>query len=533
VTARTATPHVAVVGGGLAGITAAIALAETGTRVTLLESRPRLGGATCSFSRGGLTVDNGQHVFLRCCAAYRGLLARLGMTGSVTLQDRFEVTVLRPGGRATLRRTALPGPLHMGRALAGYRHLSYAERFRVVPAALAMTRLDPGSPELDGQRLGDWLAAHGQGEHTRRVLWDLFTVSALNVAGDDANLALAATVVKTALLSARDAADIGIPAVPLGDLHGQAAAALLGRLHARVRLGAKAAAVEALPSGGFCVRLASRGTAAGNGGEVIRADGVVLAVPPEIAACLLPPAPSNGALAEQAGPRLRDEGTGPEAIGGFRAAGSGGLPPGRRGVPPGQHGSFQGGRRTGPGEWLQIGTSPIVNVHVVYDRRVTRLPFAAAVDSPVQWVFDRTGPSGLREGQYLAISLSAADGYADVPAARLREQFLPALAELFPAAAQARVVDCFVTRERRATMRQVPGLGRLRPGAATATPGLVLAGAWTDTGWPDTMEGAVRSGLNAVRELRRGMTSPALRWVPGRRHAGSSAVGSGAAGAPA
>jgi monoamine oxidase len=518
---------VAVVGGGLAGITAAIALAETGTRVTLLESRPRLGGATCSFSRGGLIVDNGQHVFLRCCAAYRGLLARLGMTGSVTLQDRFEVTVLRPGGRATLRRTALPGPLHMGRALAGYQHLSYAERLRVVPAALAMTRLDPASPELDGQRLGDWLAAHGQGEHARRALWDLFTVSALNVAGDDANLALAATVVKTALLSARDAADIGIPAVPLGVLHGQAAATLLGKMHARVRLGAKAAAVEALPSGGFCVRLASRGTAEANGGEVIRADGVVLAVPPENAATLLPPAASNGAAAAAqagpAGPRPRDEGTGLQASGGFRGV-----------VPPGQHRGFQEAAcRPGPAEWLQIATSPIVNVHVIYDRRVTRLPFAAAVDSPVQWVFDRTGPSGLREGQYLAISLSAADGYTDVPAARLREQFLPALAELFPAAAQARVVDCFVTRERRATMRQVSGVGRLRPGAATATPGLVLAGAWTDTGWPDTMEGAVRSGLNAVRELRRGMTGPALRWVPGRRQAEAPAVGTSAPGAQA
>ncbi len=513
-TAQAAAPHVAVVGGGLAGITAAIALAETGTRVTLLESRPRLGGATCSFSRGGLTVDNGQHVFLRCCIAYRGLLARLGMTGSVTLQDRFDVTVLRPGGRARLRRTALPGPLHMGQALASYQHLSLAERLRVVPAALAMTRLDPASPELDGQRLGDWLAAHGQGEHARRALWDLFTVSALNVAGDDANLALAATVVKTALLSGRDAADIGIPAVPLGDLHGQAAGSLLGRLGARVRLSAKAAAVEALPSGGFLVRLASRGAAGGNGGEVIRADGVVLAVPPEIAACLLPPATGNSAQAAQAGPAgpgPRDEGTGPEATGGF-----------------------QGGRPPGPALWLDIGTSPIVNVHVVYDRRVTRLPFAAAVDSPVQWVFDRTGPSGLREGQYLAISLSAADAYADVPAARLREQFLPALAELFPAAAQARVIDCFVTRERRATMRQVPGLGRLRPGAATATAGLVVAGAWTDTGWPDTMEGAVRSGLNAVRELRRSMGAAARRRAPGRvSAAGATAVSSDTTGAPA
>jgi uncharacterized protein with NAD-binding domain and iron-sulfur cluster len=486
----TAGAHVVVVGGGLAGITAAIALAEQGNRVTLTEARPRLGGATTSFSRGGLSIDNGQHVFLRCCTAYRGLLARLGMTGSVSLQDRFDVTVLSPGGRATLRRTSLPGPLHMGRAVTGYGHLSLAERLRVVPAALAMARLDPGRPDLDGQRLGDWLAAHGQGERARRVLWDLFTVSSLNVAGDDANLALAVTVVKTALLGSRDAADIGVPIVPLGDLHGRAAADLLGRLGAQVRLSAKAAAVAALPSGGFAVRLAHRGGPDGNGaegngaggngaegngagagggraaaeplpgageeergGDVIRADGVVLAVPPDIASRLAPD--------------LRS--------------------------------------RNGSGPWTELGSSPIVNVHVIYDKRVTRLPFAAAVDSPVQWVFDRTAPSGLAKGQYLAVSLSAAERYVDVPAARLREGFLRALADLFPAAAQAQVVDCFVTRERRATFRQEPGCGRLRPPAATGVPGLVLAGAWTDTGWPDTMEGAVRSGLNAARELRRSL----------------------------
>ena len=135
------------------------------------------------------------------------------------------------------------------------------------------------------------------------------------------------------------------------------------------------------------------------------------------------------------------------------------------------------------------------------------LPFAAAIDSPVQWVFDRTRISGLDQlspgQQYLAISLSAADEYADVPAARLREQFVPALAELFPAARDAQVTEFFVTRERRATFRQAPGSGALRPKAATRRPGLVLAGAWTDTGWPDTMEGAVRSGLAAAVELRR------------------------------
>ena len=448
---------VVVVGGGLAGITAAIALAESGADVTLLEGRPRLGGATCSFSRDGLTVDTGQHVFLGCCSAYRGLLARLGMTEHTTLQDRFDVTVLAPGGRkARLRRTALPGPLHMLPALGRYPFLSFAERMSVARPALAMRRVDAADPAVDSQRFGDWLARRGQDDRTRRALWDLFSVSALNIAGDDASLALAAVVVKTGLLGKNNAADIGVPALPLGELHGDAGATLLAKLGAQVALSTKVSAiehgaVEPGQDGGFRIRLAQ--------GDPLTADGVVLAVPHEKAAPLIP----AGALPEQT------------------VAG-----------------------------WAGLGASPIVNVHVIYDRPVMDLPFVAAIDSPVQWVFDRTRIPGLNHGgmdrrghQYLAISLSAADQYADTPAARLREQFLPALAELFPAARDARVAEFFVTRERRATFRQAPGSGALRPKAATARPGLVLAGARTDTGWPDTMEGAVRSGLAAAAELRR------------------------------
>jgi squalene-associated FAD-dependent desaturase len=462
---------VVVIGGGLAGITAAISLREAGVGVTLLEARPWLGGATSSFSRGDLKIDTGQHVFLRCCTSYRELLATLGMTGSTTLQDRFDVTVLSPGGRrARLRRSGLPAPLHLGRALAGYGLLSLPERLRVGRAALALRTLDPARPGLDGQRLGDWLGARGQSERARRRLWDLFVVSSLNIDGDDASMPLAATVLKTALLGDNDAADIGVPAVPLGELHGQAAAALLGRLGADVRLGTKAAAVEADPAGGFRVRVTSSsdGTdvpdGAGGGtagtGAAIGADAVVLAVPVAQAA---------------------------------RLAGDAGV--------------------AGAARWSDLGSSPIVNVHVVYDRRVTELPFAAAVDSPVQWVFDKTRTSGLETGQYLAISLSAADSYADVPTASLRERFLPALEELYPAARDARVTDFFVTRERRATFRQAPGCGALRPGAATSLPGLVLAGAWTDTGWPDTMEGAVRSGRTAAQELIRRLAAGQRRTV--------------------
>jgi len=467
--------HVVVIGGGLAGISAAIQLREAGVAVTLLEARPWLGGATCSFSRGDLVIDNGQHVFLRCCTAYQELLARLGMTGSVSMQERFDVTVLTPGRQARLRRSSLPAPLHLTGALARYGLLTPVERLKVGRAALGMRFADPASPRLDEQRLGDWLGSRWQGERARRRLWDLFIISALNIDGDEASTGLAATVIKTALLGRKDAADIGISSIPLGDLHGKAAARLLSRLGTDVRLGVKAVSIEPAPDGAFRVRAVSAGddadrrlvpgnaqTASSAAGPasaaapdgLLTADAVVLAVPAWVATKLAPAA--------------------------LRSVGA---------------------------QWAELGVSPIVNVHVHYDRRVTRLPFAVALESPVQWVFDKTRAAGVTTGQYLAVSLSAADSYVDVPAARLREQFLPALEQLFPAAADASVLDFFVTRERRATFRQVPGSGRLRPGAATSVPGLALAGAWTDTGWPDTMEGAVRSGRNAAERIIAGLAA--------------------------
>jgi squalene-associated FAD-dependent desaturase len=404
----------------------------------------------------------------------------------VAVQDRFDVTVLSPGSppaRARLRRSGLPAPLHLGASLASYRFLSLPERLRVGRAALALRSLDPAEPGLDAHRLGDWLAARGQGERARRRLWDLFIVSSLNIAGDEASVPLAATVLKTALLSGKDAADIGVPTVPLGELHGSSAASLLGELGADVRLGAKAVAVEPGAGGGYLVRVGAgadggdglvRVGAGADGGdreepqpgaaEQITADGVIMAVP--------------------AGPAAR-------------LAGAAGV--------------------TGAARWDGLGSSPIVNVHVVYDRRVMDLPFAAAVDSPVQWVFDKTRTAGLRSGQYLALSQSAADDDVDVPVAALRERFLPALEQLFPAAADARVTDFFVTRERRATFRQAPGCSALRPAAATSLPGLMLAGAWTDTGWPDTMEGAVRSGRTAAQELIQALAAQATGEPAGLR----------------
>jgi len=147
----------------------------------------------------------------------------------------------------------------------------------------------------------------------------------------------------------------------------------------------------------------------------------------------------------------------------------------------------------------RLGRAPIVNLHVVFDRLVLPHPLAACVDSPLEWIFDRTRSSGLCEGQYVAVSLSAADRWLGCSRRELRDVFVPAFHAVLPDSRRARVRDLFATAERAATWRQVPGARQLRPGSRTRQPGLFVAGAWTDTGWPATMESAVRSGEAAAR----------------------------------
>jgi squalene-associated FAD-dependent desaturase len=432
-------PRVVVVGGGLAGLAAALSCADGGARVTLLEARPRPGGATFSFRREGLWVDNGQHVFLRCCTAYRRFLERVGATDRIVLQDRMAIPVVAPGrGVQWVRRTGLPAPLHLSGTLSRYGFLRPAERARAVRAALSLVRMDPRDPALDRRTFGSWLAQKGQSPAAVDALWNLIALPTLNLAAEEASLALAVKVFRTGLLERRDAADIGYARVPLSEVHGDPATRVLAEAGAEVRLRAAARRIEPGPKAGFEVETE---------GDRLEADAVVVAVPHDRAAEILP-------------------------------AGS---------VPD-------------PAALVALGWSPIVNVHVVYDRRVMDVPFAAGLGTPVQWVFDRTGQSGLDRGQYLAVSVSGADREIAEPAADLRERFLPALAELFPRAREARVERYFVTRESHATFRQAPGSGALRPGPVSGVPGLFLAGAWTDTGWPATMEGAVRSGIAAARE---------------------------------
>jgi squalene-associated FAD-dependent desaturase len=430
-----------VVGGGLAGISAALRLAELGRQVVLIEKRPRLGGAAFSFPRGDLVIDNGQHVFLRCCTAYQWFVRRIGAQHDVVLQDRLDIPVLAAGGRRArlFRLRGVPAPAHLGAALAGYGVLGIADRARATRGALALRRLDPHDRRLDERTLGAFLRAHGQNDATIRALWGIVATATLNLDPDEASLALAAKVFRTGLLDSAPAADVGYAAAPLSRLHDEAAAKALAD-----------AGIEVLA--GHTVRRIEDGQVTVEGPQGDRAwqtDAAVLAVTHRDAFAVAP------ALA--------------------------GSPAGRA---------------------AGLGSSPIVNVHVVYDGRVTDLPFAAAVESPVQWFFDRTQSSGLAErrpgAQYLAVTVSAAAGLIDEPSKQALARFVPELARLLPAAGRAQVLDAFVTRERHATFRQAAGSWAMRPSADDGPDGIWLAGAWTDTGWPDTMEGAVRSGVTAA-----------------------------------
>jgi hydroxysqualene dehydroxylase len=429
--------RVVVVGGGLAGVRAGLSLADSGAQVTLLERRLRLGGLTWSFQRNGLSFDNGQHVFLRCCTAYLGFLDRIGARGAVYLQPRLDIPVLSPEGtRASIKRSSLRSPLHLASALARYRHLTLEQRLRLAWPAFALSRLNPEDPWLDTVTFGSWLKRHGQSDVAIDRLWNLITLPTLNVQASEASLALAVKVFRTGLLDQADAGDVGWATVPLTELHGEYAARALDEAGVETLYGARVQHVVEHGDGGFEVVTEERRH---------RADAVVVTTPPEITQRILP----EGVLRPD----------------------------------------------------LDLGQSPIVNVHLVLDRQVTDLALAAVVNSPIQFFFDRTLSSGLQSGQCLSISLSAADEYISQSSSQLVRTFFAALQALLPIARTARLVDGVVTRERAATFRGIPGTAARRPPARTAVPGLFLAGAWCDTGWPATMEGAVLSGENAARAV--------------------------------
>lgn len=463
---RPSGPRVVVVGGGLAGLTAALHCVDGGARVTVIERRRRLGGLTWSFEHDGQWIDNGQHVFLRCCDAYRDFLARVGSAGDVILQDRLDIAVVRPASAANgarrcgrITRSRLPAPAHLAASLLAYQLLSVSDRIRLGLAVIPLRRLDLHDPALDEQTFASWLEAHGQRRAAIAALWDLITVAAVNLPAAQASLAMGAKVFQTGLLSDAAAGDLGWSTIPLGVLHGERAHAALTRGGAEVALDERVVRIDPLGtlpgdahdrwpgSAGFAVRTETR---------TIDADSVIVALPHADVSDVVP----AGTIAHQ-------------------------------------------------GRLVDLGHSPIVDVHLTYDRRVTDLPMMAGVDTPLQWLFDRTQSSGLASSeraaggrasaQYLAVSLSAADAAMGRHPDELVAEAAAEVLRLLPAARGAKLTASLVTKERTATFRATPGSAALRPPARTAVPGLWLAGAWTDTGWPATMEGACRSGRSAAR----------------------------------
>lgn len=413
--------RIAVVGGGLAGLTAALDLKAAGATVELFERGRLLGGRATSFAVEGHEVDNGQHVFLACCTEFVGLVERLGMAEHLHVQERFDVRVFQTGrGPARLRAADLPAPWHLAAGLLGYAPLGWWDRARVARALLAI------ASERDGDRpLADWLRRRRQSPASLGAFWEPFFVPALNAPLDRVTVAEAAFVVRTAFLADAGAARFGYLRVPLVRL-AEAAAAHLDAVHLRT-------AVTGLELAPCRLRTAGRGT--------LPFDGVVLAVPPDRLAKLI-------------------------------------GDPGRLGMP-----ALDG-----------YVARPIVDVHLWHDRGQLGYDFAALLGSPVQWVFEKA-PG------YLCCSLSNAGELVERPEPELVERCWREVGAALPRLAGASLRRGAATRSPEATYAGGP-----RPAPTTSAPEVVIAGSWTDTGWPDTMESAVRSGRAAARalELREG-----------------------------
>ena len=421
-------PRVAVVGAGLAGLTAGLELARRGWRVDLYERSRLLGGKATSFEVDGHEVDCGQHVVLACCTATLELIDELGLRDSLYVQPRFEVTVLsRKRPPARLRASSLPAPLHLMAGFARYPHLTTLDRIRV-GRALVAARTDV-APKGD---MAAWLRRHHQSARALRAFWDPFLVPALNAPLDRVSAAMGLFVIRTAFLGDRDAARIAYLKVPLARL-AEAAAARLDAVHLRQ-------AVVGVHREGDRITGVKL-----SGGAGAACDACVIAVPPQRLNAMLDDAPALGV-------------TGLDA---FEAM-------------------------------------PIVDVHLWYDRPVLGCDFAALLDSPVQWVFEKA-PG------YVCCSLSAADDLVQRPERELVELGRSELASVLPQAARARLLRGAATRDPDATFIPAPGVRR--PGPDTALSNLVIAGAWTDTGWPATIESAVRSGRSAALTLFRNAAS--------------------------
>ena len=404
---------VAVVGGGLAGLTAALDLADAGQAVTLHEARPTLGGAVQTLpERQGdpePPPDNGQHIALGCFTEYLRFLDRIGEGGSF-IRTRLALPVLDENGASSAIEPSL-------RALLGYRHLSVKERIRLPLTTLRLRSAQSHPNETFGQLL----RRLGETDRSIDSFWDVFIRPALNLRCDEVDPDAGLFTVRTALLGPRANSDLVLPTRPLGRMHGDAAGAALEAAGATVLTETRVSSLDELAS-----------------------DAIVVAVPPRESARLL----------GEPEPALED--------------------------------------------------SPIVSVHLWFDRSLLAQPLAALLDSDAHWVFDRGSLTGSRpeRGQYLTVVSSGVPELLEVRGRELVERIAGQLTERLGG---AELLWSRVSREPYATVALRPGVQR--PGVETSQPNVVRAGTWTDTGWPATMESAVRSGRAAAQHILSGISA--------------------------
>lgn len=426
------TPSVLIVGGGLAGLSAAVALAPRGYGVTILESRPRLGGRASSFSdpATGQLVDACQHVSMGCCTNFAHFCRTIGV--GHFLEPQRTLWFRTPDRRTSLfRADPWPAPFHLGRALAGAHYLTATDKLRIGWGMLQLLR---ESPEADPPAL-EWLRNHRQNARTIERFWGVVLTSALNETVDRVGLKYARKVFVDGFLRHRDGFTVHVPTVPLGRLYGDELRVWLDAQGVEVRenSGIKAVRSPRTNVRGQCVCLRD--------GTELNADVLLLAVPFDRVLDLLPD----------------DIATQPFFT---RIA--------------------------------HLAPSPITSVHLWFDRDITLLPHVVLVDCVGQWVFNRGNG-------YVQVVVSASYDLKKQGRENIESIIVTELARVFPHSAN--LLRTKVVTEHTATFSAVPGVDAYRPTQATPILNLFLAGDWTRTGWPATMEGAVRSGYLAAEAI--------------------------------
>lgn len=431
---------VAVIGGGLAGLATAVALGSSGQDVTVFEARPHLGGRATSYPLNGAdenstTIDNCQHVLLRCCTNLIDFYRRLGVDDRIQFHREF--FWIEPGGRiSTMQRGLLPAPLHFTESFAKLRFLSMADKIAVGRGLLAVKREYGKRADLEQISMFAWLTEKGQ---TRRAIdrfWRQVLVSAVNEDLEQMAASHGLQVFYLGFLSKADSYEMGVPAVPLADLYSEEA----WLRYPGVRIAHRAAVRELAVEGDRVVGVTL------NDGSVQTADAYVLAIPFERVNALVP-----GLLLD---------------LSGFTHA-------------------------------------PITGIHLWFDRPITDLPHATLLDRTMQWMFNKNG------GRHIQLVVSASRSLTEMPRGEVIELALRELKEFFPEASKATLERAHVVKEIRATFSAAPGLEAHRPVSRTSIRNLFLAGDWTQSGWPATMEGAVRSGYLAAEAVLKLSNVPA------------------------